>query len=502
MSKRSKIIGLVLAALILGVIVLVASWSREPSYDGRTLTSWLKESSAAPRGEAQPTSEAAVAIRAIGAGRVTPHLLRMAQAQDGPIRSWIIRKNEHWDIACLRMREAWMTQEFAIAGFEALGTNCASAVPQLVRLIGDTNHARTAVLCLAGIGKPAAGPVCQAFTNPSPEVRCIAASLLTRVTDDLEVYLARLSVPLNDPDPGVRSAAVLALASQAHHPDAVIPLLVKALQDPDQNVSRYAAGLLGRLGTNGVRAFEALSEVAQSGNAPRDRDAMRSLVFIDRGRGLPIVLRWLRSSDAAQRAQAASILGAAYNATPEIVAALKAALPDADYRVSGAATHALVRLRRKNREAGNTAAIIIPGEPSYWGKSLREWLRTWDGVDLSAEARVALRQMGTNAIPTLLRMLTYRDPEFGVWDDDLCQQAVLGLNHLGEAGTPALPKLKELIAGQDAQFTQYAIRAAADMGMSYNDLNELRLQSARDRMAAESSSTNTVSGAAADGAKK
>jgi flagellar biosynthesis/type III secretory pathway M-ring protein FliF/YscJ len=42
MSKRSKIIGLVLAALILGVIVVVASWSREPGYHGRRLTSWLK----------------------------------------------------------------------------------------------------------------------------------------------------------------------------------------------------------------------------------------------------------------------------------------------------------------------------------------------------------------------------------------------------------------------------------------------------------------------------
>ena len=122
-----------------------------------------------------PSSEAAVAIRAIGAERAMPQLLRMAQAQDGPIRRWIIRKNENWDIPCLRMREARMTQTLAIAGFEALGTNCASAVPQLVRLIGDTNHAGTAVMCLAGIGKPAVAPVCQALTNPSPEVRGIAA---------------------------------------------------------------------------------------------------------------------------------------------------------------------------------------------------------------------------------------------------------------------------------------------------------------------------------------
>jgi HEAT repeat protein len=502
MSKRSKIIGLVLAALILGVIVVVASRSREPSYRGRTLTSWLKECSGDLGSGGLPSSEAAVAIRVIGAERAMPHLLRMAHAQDGPIRGWIIRKNENWDIPCLRMREAWMAQKFAIAGFEALGTNCASAVPQLARLIGDTNHACTAVMCLAGIGRPSEAPVCQALTNPSPDVRCIAASQLARVTDDLEVYLARLIGPLNDPNARVRSAAVLALGSQAHHSDAVIPLLVKALQDPDQHVSQYATHLLGSLGTNGMKAFDALSDVAQSGNAPRARDAMRSLVFIDPDRALPTVLRWLRSSEAIQRAQAASILGAVNSVTPEIVAALKAALPDAGSGVRGAATTALVWLRRKSREAGSAAVIIIPGEPSYWGKSLREWLQTRDGVDLSVEARIALRQMGTNAIPALLGMLTYRDPEFGVWDDDLCQQAVLGFNVLGKAGAPALPKLKELIAGRDEQLARYALSAAANMGKNYNVLNALRIQSERDRTAAESSSTDTGSGAAADGAKK
>jgi hypothetical protein len=92
--------------------------------------------------------------------------------------------------------------------------------------------------------------------------------------------------------------------------------------------------------------------------------------------------------------------------------------------------------------------------------------------------------MDTNAIPTLLWMLTYRDPEFGVWDDDLCSQAVLGFNLLGKAGTPAFPKLKELIVGRDAQLSLYAFQAAANMGTNYNILDQLRIQSERDQTAA------------------
>jgi hypothetical protein len=233
-----------------------------------------------------------------------------------------------------------------------------------------------------------------------------------------------------------------------------------------------------------MKAFDALSDVAQSGNAPRDRDAMRSMVFIDPVRALPIVLRCLRSSEASQRAEAARILGTGSRATPEVIVALRGALLDTGPGVRLAATTSLVRLRQKAREAGSVALIIIPGEPSYSGKSLREWLQTRDGVDPSAEATSAVWQMGTNAIPTLLGMLTYRDPEFGVWDDDLCSQAVLGFNLLGKAGTPAFPKLKELIVGRDAQLSLYAFQAAANMGTNYNILDQLRIQSERDQTAA------------------
>ena len=265
MSKRGRIVGFFLAVLVLGSIVVLASRSRDPRYGGRALTAWLKDYSDAALDEVQRRSRCEEAIRAIGAKKAMPHLLKMAEAQDGPIRRWIIQKNERWNFRLLKLREAAMTQLLGIDGFEALGTNGAAAVPELTRLMQDTNHAFTALRCLVYVGEPAEIPICQALTNRSPQIRAFAASQLEGVTGDIGIYLARLEGPLTDADATVRFAAVQALGLQLEYPKEVIPLLVRAMGDSQQSVSGYAAKFLGELGTNGMAAFGALSNVVETG---------------------------------------------------------------------------------------------------------------------------------------------------------------------------------------------------------------------------------------------
>jgi HEAT repeat protein len=364
MSKRGRSVGFLLAALILGSIVALASRSRDPSYGGRTLTSWLKDYSDAALDEVQRRSRCEEAIRAIGAEKAVPHLLRMAEAQDGPIRSWIIQKNERWNFRPLKLREAGLTQQLGIAGFEALETNCAGAVPELARLMEDTNHAFTALRCLVGIGGPAETPVCQALTNRSPQLRAFAASQLAWVTEDIDIYFARLEGPLTDPDASVRFAAVQALGFQLGYPKEVIPLLVRAMGDSQQSVSGYAAKFLGELGTNGLTAFGALSNVVENGNAYMAGHALRSLVSIAPDRALPMTMAWLRSADADRRARAAWTLGEFSALSAEILDALKKAATDSDPRVVRSATDSLRKYREKERQHRG-GVVVIDGEPSY-----------------------------------------------------------------------------------------------------------------------------------------
>jgi HEAT repeat protein len=466
MSKRRKILGFGLLALIVGIVAVLGSWSREPSYRGRTLTSWLQQCWDAPGNEVERRSEAEVAIRTIGAEKAMRHLVVMAETQDGPVRSWIIRKNGKWNIRFLKMREADLTQQLGIAGFEVLGTNCAAAVPQLTRLMEDTNHAFTALRCLVGIGEPAETPVCQALTNRSPEIRRFAASQLAWVTDDIDVYLARLGGPLNDPDTTVRFAAVQALGLQTEYPNEVIPLLVKAMHDPQQSVSGYAAKFLGEFGTNGVRAFGELSSVVENGNPYMASHALRSLVAIDPNRALPMVLRWLRSSEPDRRSRAAWVLGEFRTVTPEILDALKSATADSDSKVVHNATVSLTKYRQMEKEHGG-GGIVIEGEPSYGGRPLGAWLKQRpDKNEPSEETKHAVREMGTNAIPALLARLVYRDQKFRLIDYDAGMEAVGGFVLLGEEAVPALPKLEELVNGDDQRIAAYALIAACNMGTS------------------------------------
>ena len=185
MSKRSRIVGFCLAALVLGSIVVLASRSRDPRYGGRTLTAWLKitrmrhwmKYSAGPG-----------ARRRFGRSGLEVHT---TPAEDGRGAGWSNSeldnpKKREVELPALEAQGTAMAQLLGIAGFEALGTNCAAAVPELARLMQDTNHTFTALRCLVDIGAPAETPICQALTNRSPQIRAFAASQLAWVTDDIE----------------------------------------------------------------------------------------------------------------------------------------------------------------------------------------------------------------------------------------------------------------------------------------------------------------------------
>jgi HEAT repeats/Galactose oxidase, central domain len=111
-------------------------------------------------------------------------------------------------------------------------------------------------------------------------------------------------------------------------------------------------------------------------------------------------------------------------------------------------------------------------EPSYNGKPLSEWLlilkigstSTGERVEDDTEARDAVRQMGTNTIPTLLDILgandrsklwvlsklkskgfreMYHNPN--VPTDDLHDTGVMAFGLLGTNAIPAIPKIKKLL---------------------------------------------------------
>ena len=127
---------------------------------------------------------------------------------------------------------------------------------------------------------------------------------------------------------------------------------------------------------------------------------------------------------------------------------------------------------RRNRVIGwcAVAGIFIAGvviiafrhaEPAYQGKRLSEWLRDFDNgwdFDPDVPAVVAVRQMGTNALPTLLEMIKHRDSSFKQFlmklsgkqaiihfnfqpADRLHMRAAIGIYALGPNAKSAVPDL-------------------------------------------------------------
>lgn len=87
--------------------------------------------------------------------------------------------------------------------------------------------------------------------------------------------------------------------------------------------------------------------------------------------------------------------------------------------------------------------FLFPDEPAYNGKRLGEWLETRieGGGDFTPAAKDAIQQMGTNAIPALLKRLTYERPPYCFSPFQININAAAGFIALGEQAKPALPEL-------------------------------------------------------------
>jgi HEAT repeat protein len=447
--------------------------------------------------DTQRVAEIEMAIRAIGAEKALPTLLTRLKTKETPIRAWTIEKAEKYHIRLLHLNSATECQLQGIVGFKVLGTNCAAAVPELVKLLADPELAFFATRCLGNIGKPAEGPLIQCLTNKDRQVREWSVGALASATDDVEVYVSRIKPRLNDVESSVRFTTVQAIAAQAGAPDLAVPLLISALHDPDDGVASHAADGLAGFGTNALSAWPALTNLLADGREGQRGAALKALPALAPASALPILsnavvagsppimgtaLRALKPmapelalemtlaklhEDAPPRQLVALSVAGTYDVeTPGIAEALKSAAQASDPEVSQRAKTAMRDMVQKQKERRGPN-VQIANEPSHQGKPLGEWLGMWqDESGLSTNAVEALRQMGTNMIPALLARLTYKEPVFNLDDYDVGMGAARALIALRDDAKPALPALAALM---DSDSEDIALRAMiATLGTGTN----------------------------------
>jgi len=445
-----------------GVILLL--FPREPRYQGRSLSSWLQQCYDTPLMETQRLAEAQSAVRAIGAKKSLPVLLKLVGTKEDPISTWLIVQRENLRIDFLHWRSAEDWQQLGIAGFEALETNAAPAVTELTKLLNDKERAFVAVRCLVAVGPPAKQSVSQALTNQSVQVRYFATQQFAWMTDNDEVYLAKMRECLEDPDGSVRFAAVQGIGLQTQAPDLAIPLLLEALGDKQDTVASWAAKFLANFGTNALRAFPDLSNAVEHGSPNTVNQALKSLVAIAPEKALPIVFENFHSADSHRRNISVELLNQYPATNLEIQAAMQQSASDPD---SDLARRARVLITKKY-QAEHPMESQFPDDPLFEGKSLDEWLKLHDAEGaFSKEAKRALQQMGTNAIPALLARLEYTAPPFGLRTSESNQKntdAICAFIALGDAAKPALVSLQTLMNGTNQTVALYAMMSACGTG--------------------------------------
>ncbi|MDB6059428.1 MAG: domain containing protein, partial [Verrucomicrobiales bacterium] len=377
--------GLMIAMVISCALVMMVWRANGPYYHGRSLINWATQYAEAKDGSTEKV-KAQYAIRAMPRGRVLSRLVNFATAgadnlhrpKIGGIRNWVIDAAERWNVP--NRYSKWLEEQplddVAVAGFEAMGTNAAVAIPKLVAMEKDETYELTAVRCLSGIGPPARQFVCAALTNADELVRRWAVYGLPNVFADLEPMFETVKPLLHDTNAAVRQTAIEIVGYQQDAPDLAIPLLCEAIRDGDTSDVRSAGMLLLRFGTNATRGFAALRHVVEQRPASLEASvALSIMVKISPDDAVPELLQRCKLPNPEDRAFAVGLLVHCPNKPSEAMSALRKAALDPNKDVARRALSFWNERYKRLYPNG----VPLPEDPTYDGRTLGFWLRQRDG---------------------------------------------------------------------------------------------------------------------------
>jgi hypothetical protein len=278
---------LVLAACGLLAIFLIGLFrlGTEPSYQGRSLSSWLEKYRAqaaigrfdlnnwipslppVARLESPQAKEAAEAVRHIGA-KAIPWLVSWMRFRPSPWKTRLLNYARKLPPAVQNSRPVlWLGPEkgfsridLALNGFVILGATATPAIPELAKIAADPSApgSKEAIRALVELGPPAVPTLTNLLTSlqsDDPE----AGIRPGNVNDGIRFGLGNMGVDasaavpmfirdLNDPNMFVAGQSAAMLGKIGQQSGLVVPALVTALDDPRWHVRQCAAGALGNLG--------------------------------------------------------------------------------------------------------------------------------------------------------------------------------------------------------------------------------------------------------------
>jgi HEAT repeat protein len=225
------------AIVITGVVLFFLRPTREPVYQGKPLSVWLKgydlvKSNNATIVDVAVWRETDKIVQQAGTNAI-PTLLRLLREEDS--------KKHNIDV---NGQEASM-------GFVALRATAKPAIPSLMGIYERNPAARVDVLyCLSCIGPAAEEAVpwlLQKLPDTDSRVRSRAISALGEIHAQSDRVVPVLINYLSDSNSMVRVDAALALSSYKADAKPAVPALIDLLNDKDKGVKNSAAFALKRI---------------------------------------------------------------------------------------------------------------------------------------------------------------------------------------------------------------------------------------------------------------
>lgn len=244
LPKRTRTALLVLGILFVGAIVLF--WNREPRARGHSLSTWLK--AYGEIGTELSSEDAHAAINEIGE-RAIPTLLEKIQASDPAWKEPLHQLNSKMRWLPVRSRYwAQEEQQEAVRGFRCLGPKARPAIPQLAKLLYDTNSTDAAGSALAAIGDEALPVLRAALTNGTNPVAQLVAMNATSGSNWAVAVLPEMRMLKTHTNEQVAISAIV----QLMHHGAKGEVEAEALNVLQSGRSRSRASIVGSLTWAGV----------------------------------------------------------------------------------------------------------------------------------------------------------------------------------------------------------------------------------------------------------
>ena len=340
---------------LLGLALVIASFQSQRS-GGRSAAEWSVKLIYGSPAERQA---AEAALRQLGE-RAVPSLRRALHATDPPFRNFLFRVANHSPKAVQR----WFIEEYIVAD-------------------AATRHI-LAAQALALIGPPAAAAAPDLEAALRQGDQRLAAAAAAALGNLGPTALPALIRGLAHTNPAVRQAAGYGLSFTRTNGTSACPALCRALADTNEAVRASAAYALTRIWT--VPATGLVALVEQETGMTRETAAQALQNFRTPARlAQPALLRMLQSTSPTERRQAAASLAYLQPWSPEVFAALVAALSDPSAPVRLTATNALSPVNLRAR----ASLVMLTQNLSNSRPEMR------------ASSAWVLGNFGTNAAPAL-----------------------------------------------------------------------------------------------------